>query len=214
MTSPLLGGLIGDLDSLLGPMPVIPNLLGSSCTAPSSPLSLIDSASSSTVGTPSGSATASAQALGNPLIAESANSDVHLSASISLSAPASSVEVTIPYTTSGVTGASPNAQDTAEGLVFVGPSASPIVCADGTQGTASPFNQSGAVVLFPIGTGASPGSGTFTNIIRFYCPDGSDLVSGLGFIVTVADQVLSQSGLNETASANLQMHGVTATAES
>jgi hypothetical protein len=216
MTSPLINGLIADLDAVEGPKPTVPLLFPYSCAAPSSLLALLASSSTTAAGSSSGSATVTAQADGNPLIGESASSDVVLTAAIPLSSPASSVEVTIPYTTSGVTGGPNNVNDTAGGLLIVGPLpvASAIMCADGSQGTISPINESGDVVLFPIGTPVGPGSGTFDNIIRFYCPDGSDLVSGVGFAVTVADDVISQSGQAESATANFEMHGVTATADS
>jgi hypothetical protein len=87
------------------------------------------------------------------------------------------------------------------------------MCADGSQGTVSPFNETGAIDVTPIGTPTPPGSGTVSGI-GFYCPDGSDLVSGLGFTVSAATYVYSASGENESDSANFDMTGVTATINS
>jgi hypothetical protein len=225
-TSPIIAGPLGDVGSSLGEHSTIPDPIsfGSACTPPPSELSSVASASASAAGSPGGVANVSAQALGNAVIAASANSDVGLTAAIPLSSPASSIEVSIPYTTSGITWTTPNDQGcgpfapgscAAGAVVFVDPIAAPITCVDGSQGTASPFNQSGSIDVSSFSAPTAPGSGVVTNI-RFYCPDGSDLVPGpgLGFTVSVADSVYSDSGQPETASANIQLHGVTATIDS
>jgi hypothetical protein len=73
-------GLIGDLDAWEGPTPTVPLLFPYSCAAPSSLLALLASSSTTAAGSPSGSATVTVQANGNPLIGESASSDVVLTA--------------------------------------------------------------------------------------------------------------------------------------
>jgi hypothetical protein len=132
--------------------------------------------------------------------------------------------VSIPYTTTGITWTTPNGQGcglfapgicAAAAVAFIDPIEAPITCADGSQGTVSPFNQSGSIVISSFSTPTPPGSGLVSNI-RFSCPNGSDLVPGpgLGFTVSVADSVYSDSGEPETASANIQLDGVTATIDS
>jgi hypothetical protein len=225
-TSPIIAGPLGDVGSSLGEHTTIPDPIsfGTVCTPPPSALSSVDTASASAAGSPGGSANVSAQALGNAVIAASANSDAGLTASIPLSSPASSIEVSIPYTTTGITWTTPNGQGcglfapgicAAAAAAFIDPIEAPITCADGSQGTVSPFNQSGSIVISSFSAPTPPGSGLVSNI-RFSCPDGSDLVPGpgLGFTVSVADSVYSDSGQPETASANIQLQGVTATIDS
>lgn len=104
--------------------------------APSA-LSLLISASNAISTSPSGSATVSSEGLGNALLAEQAEAVVNLSAPIPLSSPASSVDVTIPFTTSGVTWSSPAGSDQAVAEVSVVPLATyldSIKCADGSFG--------------------------------------------------------------------------------
>jgi hypothetical protein len=197
-------------------------LFGSTCAAPPSLLALIDTASSSAVGSPSGTATASASALGNVLIATQASSGVELSASIPLNSPASSIELTIPYTTTGVTnnasvGCGFGAPDTcgAGALVLVDPNGGTINCADGSRPSVAPFGETGSIVVFPIGESVPAGSGTVTGI-KFFCPDGSDLLPspGFGFTVSVLTSVYSNSSQSATASANITLQDVTATIDS
>lgn len=223
---PVVDGPLGEVGSSLGEHTTIPDPLsfGSYCTPPPSELSPVASASASAAGSPSGSANVSAQALGNAVIAASANSDVELTASIPLSSPASSVEVSIPYTTTGVTWTTPGDQGCgvfAPGScgsgagIFIAPAEGSITCTDGSQGTVSPFNETGSIDVTPIDTPTGPGSGSVNNI-RFSCPDGADLVPGpgFGFTVEVADSVYSDTGQTLSASANIQLQGVTATIDS
>jgi hypothetical protein len=182
--------------------------LNPGCTPAPSLLSSIINASNTVSSSPSGSASVSSEALGNPLLAEAAGAGVTFTASIPLSAPASSVDVSIPYTTTGVT-MTPGGEAVA--LVTVELSNPEVItCSDGSLGTISPFNQSGDIDAFPILQDIPASSGTVSGI-RFSCPDGSDLVSRLGFAVTVETAVHASSGHTESASANFDMEGVTAT---
>jgi hypothetical protein len=225
-TSPIIAGPLSEVGSSLGEHATIPDPIsfGSTCTPPPSELSSLATASTTAAGSPSGVANVSAQALGNAVVAASANSDVGLTASIPLSSPASSIEVSIPYTTTGITWTTPDDQGcglfapgacAAGAVAFIDPIEAPITCADGSQGTESPFNQSGSIDISSFSAPTPPGAG-IVDTIRFYCPDGSDLVPGpgLGFTVSVADSVYSDSGQPESASANIQLDGVTATIDS
>jgi hypothetical protein len=180
--------------------------LNPGCSQAPSALSLLISASNTISTSPSGSATVSSEALGDALLAEQAEAVVNLSAPIPLSSPASSVEVTIPYTTSGVTWSSPAGSDQAAAAVSVVPVATyldSINCADGSFGVMSGDFDTSFTSPTP------PGSGTLD--LKFSCPDGSDLVSGVGFRVQLTTSVYSASGHTESASANFAMSGVTAT---
>jgi len=192
-----------------GSLPALPTVsLNPGCTPAPPLLSSIINASNTVSSSPSGSASVSSEALGNPLLAEAAGAGVTFTASIPLSAPASSVDVSIPYTTTGVTMTSGGE---AVALVTVEPpNPELITCSDGSHGTISPFNQSGDIDVFPILQDIAASSGTVSGV-RFSCPDGSDLVSGLGFAVTVQTAVRAASGHTESASANFDMNGVTAT---
>jgi hypothetical protein len=211
--SPVVQDLQNEIQPLLGQpgtppaqLPIVSLNPGCSAPAPSE-LSSVISASNTVSSSPSGSATISSEALGNQILAEQASTAVSLTAAIPLSSPASSVDVSIPYTTSGVT-QTPGGE--ASAVVLVAPAASPIMCADGSFGAMQPYEESGPLLVFPIGATTPAGSGT-VNGIQFFCPDGSALVSGVRFTVVVADSVFSSGGQTESTSANLQMHGVTAT---
>jgi hypothetical protein len=102
------------------PTPVISPNPGCDSSAPSEMSSII-SASNTVSSSRSGAATVSSEALGKALFTEEAYADVDLTAAIPLSAPASFVEVSIPYTTSGVTWSTPASSDQAEALVFIEP---------------------------------------------------------------------------------------------
>ena len=174
----------------------------SSCSPLSDALSpLVGSASVSSVASPNGSATVSVQALGNEAVEESADVDTTLSGSITLNSPASSVDFSIPYTTSGVS------QSSADSSAIVAFSQSPglIKCVDGSNGIWSP-----PPGQYDLSAPTGPGSGTWSLV--FSCPDGSDLAPGvLGPAVYLLAGAYSDSGLGESASANFQMNGVTAT---
>ncbi len=180
--------------------------LNPGCDSPPTELSLLISASNTISTSPSGSATVSSEALGDDLLAEQASAIVNLSAPIPLTSPASSVEVAIPYTTSGVRWSTPAGSDDAGAAVSVVPEASnidSINCADGSFGIMSGDFDTSFTSPTP------PGSGTLD--LKFSCPDGSDLVSGVGFRVQLTTSVYSASGHTESAAANFAMSGVTAT---
>jgi hypothetical protein len=193
--------------------------LNPGCEAAPSALSSLISASNTGSSSPDGSATFSSEALGNQLLGESASAGVQFTVSIPLSAPASSVDVTIPYTTTGVT-LTPlsNNGSYASAIVNVDPNfaanfSDGISCADGSEGTMLPYRETGSLLVFPLGQNVPAGSGTVTGI-SFYCPDGSDIVSGVSFVVQVLTDVNAVNGTTESASVNFEMHGVTATINS
>jgi hypothetical protein len=204
-----------ELDGLLAPtgrggitLPTIS--LNPGCTAAPSELSSLINASNTVSSSPGGSAIVSSEALGDTLLTEEAYADVRLTASIPLGSPASSVRVSIPYTTSGVTWTQ-NVDEAGAG-VAIAPTSAPIMGVDGAYGTMAPYDETGVIAVTSLSIPTPPGSGTYTGI-EFYCPDGSDLVSGLGFVVTVSTYVYSASGQTYSASANFQMQGVTATVD-
>lgn len=216
--SPIVQDLLNDMQPLLGehgslPVPIPTLSLNPGCSSPApAALSPLVSASNTESSSAVGSATVSSEALGNQVLAEEADTAVTLTGTIPLSSPASSVDVSIPYTTTGVT-QTPGGD--ASALVFIDPSSielsePSLMCADGSFGAMKPYFESGSLLVFPIGATTPPGSGVVTGV-QFYCPDGSALVSGVGFTVTVADLVSSANGQTETASANFEMHDVTAT---
>ncbi len=219
--SPIVGDIAGILDELSYPTPaglgsLLPIVsLNPGCSAAPSLLSSLINASASSSASPNGSATVSAEALGNPLLAEQASAGVNLTGTVPLSAPASSVEVSIPYTVSGVKVTPGDGE--ASTLVSVDPVysgfATTAKCADGSQATVAPFNETGAIVLNLAVSSQPDVSGTATGI-RFYCPDGSDLVSGVAFTVFVAAQANAGGGTTESASVSFKMSGVTATVDS
>jgi hypothetical protein len=209
---------LGYLNDLLPPLPTVS--LNPGCNAPApSALSALINASSTESSSPSGSATLSSEALGNVLLTEQASAGVTFTASVPLSSPASSVDVTIPYTTTGVTMTPLSGGSSyASSLVLIDPNFAPnfsdgLACADGSVGTMAPYNKSGSLVVFPIGQDVPAGSGTI-NGIRFYCPDGSDLVSGVSFVVEVLTDVYAADGQTESASVNFDMNGASATIHS
>jgi hypothetical protein len=219
--SQLLDNVQSLIDGLNYPAPgsllTLPTVgLNPGCTTPApSELSSLISASNSIVSSPGGSATISTEARGNALLSEQAYAEVDLTATIPLSAPASSVDVTIPWTTTGVNSTPNSGASYAVALVSVEPplSHAPILCADGSRAIMTPFNRAGQIEVFPIGQDAPAESGTIT-AITFSCPDGSDLVSGLGITVSVVTGVYAAGGKTEAASVNFQMVGVTATVDS
>ena len=159
---------------------------------------MVGSASATSNASPVGSATVSVQAQGNDLVDEGAEVLTSLTGSIAMSSPASSVDFSIPWSTSGISQSSfPGA------FVDVWFSVTGIPgCVDGSSATWSDqpvdFGQMG------------PGSGTGS--VQFTCPDGSDIVPGsLGFAVNLTANAGSDNGVAESASANFQMTGVTAT---
>ncbi|HUE06198.1 MAG TPA: hypothetical protein VMP41_02145 [Acidimicrobiales bacterium] len=205
-TVPLEVGISESLSGQIGNNNPVP----SDCTPLPSELSSIQYASVTTPSSASGTATVSARSLGDTVVGEEAYGVVELDASIPLSSPASSVEVTIPYTTSGLSWSTVPANqacgatfpvpcDEAQAVVSFGP---PLPkCADGTYGFGIPT---------PAGINRLTGPSSGTVGIHYYCPDGSDLVSAQ-LAVEVYAEADSDSGHAENASANVQMTGVTAT---
>lgn len=206
--------IVADLQQLvtapgpgLGPLGGLPIIsLNPECTTAPSVLPLLYHASNTASGSSSGSATISSEALGNVVLGEEAYGDVDLDASIPLAAPATSVDLSVPYTTSGVTWSSFGNYDQAQALLIIQPTG-PWACADGSFVSASPYE-----FLTSLGTPTPPGSGT----LHFHvsCPDGSDLVSVVHLDVAVATSVDAVTGRTESASANVSVHGVTATINS
>ncbi len=179
-----------------------------SCTPLPAALSpVLGSASVSSVASPNGSATIAVQALGNDFVEQSAQVDTTLAASITLNSPASSVEVSVPYTNSPYTtsGDSPSSGDSAFALVSFGQAPGLIMCVDGSYGIWS--NPPGQYDLE-----APMGAGSGTAGVLFSCPDGSELAPGvvrLGIdLLASAD---SENGQTASASANIDVQGVTAT---
>jgi hypothetical protein len=218
--SPIVLDLVSPLGTLGDVLPALPTVsLNPGCEAAPSALSALINASNSVSSSPSGSATLSSEALGNAVLAEQASAGVTFTASVPLSSPASSVDVTIPYTTTGVnTTPISSGGSYAESLVLIGPNfqsnfTDGLTCADGSVGVLAPYNASGNIVVFPIGQDVPAGSGTVTGI-RMYCPDGSDLVSGVSFLVSVLTDVYAEGGQTESATVNFDMHGATATINS
>jgi hypothetical protein len=166
-----------------------------------------------TSGSPSGSATISAQAQGNVLVGEGAYGRVDLTTSVPLSSPASSVVISIPYATAGVRASTPPSNqvcgarnnlpcdDPQANVQFGAPFPEKPQCADNSNAFELPT---------PVGLDSptAPGSGTVT--VRIYCPDGADLVTA-NLEVTVFAGTSSDTGQTETAFSDFEMHSVTAT---
>jgi hypothetical protein len=90
-----------DLGRPGNPLLSIPDL--SSCSAPPAVLSPLLSASVTSEASPTGSASVSAQALGDTVVEESATVDTSTIGTVVLASPAPSVSFTVPYTTAGLT---------------------------------------------------------------------------------------------------------------
>jgi hypothetical protein len=201
----VLASVFEELDALEGLPPgegESPPTISSCSPLPTGLSTVVGSASVSSVASPNGSATVSVQALGNELVEESADVDTTLSASIALTSPASSVDFSIPYTTSGL---SQTTSDSASAAVAFSQTPGLTKCVDGSNGIWSyPPGQ------YDLSAPTGPGSGTWT--VVFSCPDGSDLAPGvLGpevYLLAAAD---SASGQNASASANIVLHDVTGT---
>ena len=128
--------------------------------------------------------------------------NITLSAAIPLRAAASSVVVSIPYATTGLAQTGGNE---ASALVSFGQAPGAIMCVDGSYGLWSlPPDQ------YDLSAPLGPASGT--DSVRFFCPDGSDLAPGVvGFGTDVLTWASSDNGQMAAASANIEMHDVTAT---
>jgi hypothetical protein len=204
--SQALDEVYAELDSLVGSPPgqaASPSVFSSCAPLPAAGSAVYGSASVSSVGTPSGSATVSVQALGNELVEQSADVDTTLTASMTLSSPATSVSFAVPYTTSGLT--QTGTDDDAFALVSFSSAIGLINCADGSYGTwSTPAGQ------YDLASPSGPASGTAG--VTVFCPDGSQLAPGVvGLGVNLLADAYSDNGNQTAAGANIQMNGVTAT---
>jgi hypothetical protein len=202
---PTLSEIYGELSALTGAAPgtgPYPPTFSSCTPLPSAAAPLVGSASVSSVASPNGSATVSVQALGNQLVEQSANVYTTLSSSITLSSPASSVTFSVPYTTSGLTR---SGTENPFALVSFTAATGLVGCVDGSDGIWS--NPPGQYDLAaPMG----PGGGTAS--VQVFCPDGSELAPGpVGLGVNLLANAYSDNGQPGAASANIALHGVTAT---
>jgi hypothetical protein len=196
----------GELDSLIGVPPgqgASPPVFSSCSPLPAAGSAVYGSASVSSVGTPTGSATVSVQALGNELVEQSANVDTTLTATMTLSSPATSVDIAVPYTTAGLS--QTGAQDDAFALVSFSQAAGLMGCTDGSYGTWSvPPGQ------YDLASPSGSGSGTAT--VTLFCPDGSQLAPGtVGLGVNLLANAYSDNSQSAGAGANISLSGVTAT---
>jgi hypothetical protein len=208
VANPTLSEVYAELGALSGAAPgagPYPPTFSSCTPLPAAAAPVVGSASASSVASPSGSATVSVQALGNQLVEESANVYTTLSSSVTLSSPATSVTFSVPYTTSGLT---QSGTENPFALVSFTAATGLIGCVDGSDGIWS--NPPGQYDLVsPMG----PGAGTAT--VQVFCPDGSELAPGpVGLGVNLLANAYSDNSQPGAASANIALHGVTATINS
>lgn len=195
------------LDVLTGAKdPVGLTSLGLGCTPlPAVLAPLVGTASASAVASPSGSATASAATTGTGLVEELADAESTLAASITLNAPASSVEFSIPYTSTGVSESGNTDPVDAGSSAFVLLTAIGLLpCTDGSR--ADPPAEGDL--------DAPSGSVSGTWDISISCPDGSDLAPQTIEVEAYASASTYSKGQAESAAANIQLHDVTATIDS
>jgi hypothetical protein len=208
VAAPTISEVYGELHALTGAAPgtgPYPPSFSSCTPLPSAAAPVVGSASVSSVASPNGSATVSVQTLGNQLVGESANVDTTLSAFITLSSPAPSVTFSVPYTTSGLTQSGP---EHPFALVSFMAATGLIGCVDGSDGIWS--NPPGQ---YDLGSPLGPGAGTAT--VQVFCPDGSELAPGsVGLGVNLLANAYSDNSQPGAASANIALHGVTATINS
>jgi hypothetical protein len=207
--SPALDEVYAELDSLVGSPPgqgASPPALSSCTPLPAAGSAVYGSASVSSVGTPNGAATVSVQALGNEIVEQSADVDTTLTVSMTLSSPATSVDFTIPYTTSGLS--QTGTDDDAFALASFSSAIGLINCTDGSYGTwSTPAGQ------YDLASPSGPASGTAS--VTVFCPDGSQLAPGVvGLGVNLLADAYSDNSSQTAAGANIQMNGVTATINS
>jgi hypothetical protein len=208
VANPALNEVYVELGALTGAAPgagPYPPTFSSCSPLPSAASPVVGSAAVTSVASPNGSATVSAQALGNQLVEESTNVYTTLSASITLSSPAPSVTFSIPYTTSGLTQS--GTEDPFALVSFTGATGL-VGCVDGSVGLWS--NPPGQYDLAsPLG----PGAGTAS--VQVFCPDGSELAPGaVGVGVNLLANAYSDDSQADAASANITLHDVTATINS
>jgi hypothetical protein len=208
VANPILSEAYGELGALTGAAPgagPYPPTFSSCTPLPSAAAPVVGSASVSSVASPNGSATVSVQALGNQLVEESANVYTTLSSSITLSSPATSVTFSVPYTTSGLT---QSGTENPFALVSFTAATGLIGCVDGSDGIWS--NPPGQ---YDLASPMGPGAGTAS--VQVFCPDGSELAPGpVGLGVNLLANAYSDNNQPGAASANIALHGVTATINS
>jgi hypothetical protein len=208
VANPALRQAYAELDALIGSAPgagPYPPTFSSCAPLPSAAAPVVGSASGSSVTSPNGSATVSAQAVGNQLVEESASVSTTLSASLTLTSPAPSVTFSIPYTTSGL---SQSGNEDPFALVSFTAATGLVACVDGSYGLwSNPPGQDD--LASPLG--ASAGTAT----VQVFCPDGSELAPGsVGAGVNLLANVYSDNGQAAEASADIALHDVTATINS
>jgi hypothetical protein len=206
--NPALEDVYSELDALVGSRPgqgPFPPTFSSCSPLPAAASPVVGSASASSVASPNGSATVSAQALGNEFVAESSDVDTTLTGSVTLASAAPSVTFSVPYSTSGLS-LSGNPEDAFALISFSAGAGSN--CVDGSYGIWSvPPGQ------YDLSAPMAPGSGTAS--VQLFCPDGSDLAPGaVSLTVTLLVNAASSDSQNETASADIALNGVTATINS
>jgi hypothetical protein len=203
---PALNEVYAELDSLVGSPPgegASPPVFSSCTPLPAAGSAVYGSASVSSVGTPNGSATVSVQALGNELVEQSADVDTALTASMTLTSATTSVNFTVPYTTSGLS--QTGTDDDAFALVSFSSAIGLINCTDGSYGTwSTPPGQ------YDLASPSGPASGTAS--VTLFCPDGSQLAPGVvGLGVNLLADAYSDNDSQSAAGANIQLNDVTAT---
>jgi hypothetical protein len=208
VASPTLREAYAELDALAGAAPgagPYPPTFSSCSPLPSVASPVVGDATVTSVTSPSGTASVSAQADGNQLVAQSASVYTTLSGSIQLSAPAPSVTFSVPYTTSGL---SQSGDEDPFALVSFTAATGLIGCVDGSDGIWS--NPPGQ---YDLASPMGPGAGTAT--VQVFCPDGSQLAPGtVGLGVNLLANASSDNAQNDVAAADISLHGVTATINS
>jgi hypothetical protein len=204
--TPALDEVYAELESLVGTQPgqgAYPPVFSSCTPLPAAGSPLYGSASVSSVAAPNGSASVSVQALGNELVEQSADVDTTLTASMTLSSPATSVTYSVPYTTSGLSQTDSN--DDAFALVSFSQAIGLMHCTDGSYGTwSTPPGQ------YDLESPSGPASGTAS--VTLFCPDGSQLAPGaVGLGVNLLADAYSDNNSQTAAGANIALNGVTAT---
>jgi hypothetical protein len=208
VANPTLSEAYAEIDALIGAAPgagPYPPTFSSCSPLPAAAAPVVGQATVASSASPDGTASISAQALGNQLIEQSANVVTTLSASITLTSPTPSVTFTVPYATAGLTESGP---ENPFALVSFTAATGLIGCVDGSDGLWS--NPPGQYDLeSPLG----PGAGTAT--VQVFCPDGSDLAPGpVGVGVSLLANAYSDDSQTSAASANIALSGVTATINS
>lgn len=206
--NPALEDVYSELDALAGSRPgqgPYPPTFSSCSPLPAAASPVVGSASANSVASPTGSATVSAQALGNQFVEESADVDTMLTGSVTLGSAAPSVTFSVPYSTAGLSQS--GSPENASALISFSAGAASN-CVDGSYGLWSvPPGQ------YDLSAPLGPGSGTAS--VQLFCPDGSEVAPGVVTLyVTLLVGVYSGDSQNEAAAADITLHGVTATINS